>query len=90
MLEISFERLCTSLSLARPADNVPPSVNYALLCPGTTSLKHNEYKIMKVIRNHSIKITVVLSWNFSWQVFTAGQMLRGWRNLSITGKRLLF
>jgi len=40
------------------------------------TLNHNLYKIMNVkgygIR--MIKISVELSWNFSWNVFTTGQM----------------
>ena len=55
MLEISFELLCTSLSLVRYGDKIPPSVNYTLLCAGIKSLNHNEYKTMNVIQSYNDK-----------------------------------
>jgi len=76
MLECYLELLCTSLSLVRPTGKNSPSVSYTLLCAGIMSVDHNEYKIMNVIGygTKMIKISVELSWNFSWNVFTTGQM----------------
>jgi len=76
MLESYFERLCTSLSLVRPDGKIPPSLNYTLLCAGIMTLKHNKYKIMNVkgYGTIMIKILVEFSWNFSWKVFTTGQI----------------
>jgi len=44
MLESHFDRVRTSLSLVKPAGKIPTLVNDTLLCPGTMSLNHNEYK----------------------------------------------
>jgi len=68
--------LYASLPLARPLGKIPPSANYGLLCTGIMTLNHNNYKIMNVIGYGTImtKISVPLSWNFSWKVFTAGKM----------------
>jgi len=59
-----------------PAGIIPLFVNYTLLCAGIMTLQYHEYKIMNVIGYGTImiKISVEHSWNFSWNVFTTGQM----------------
>jgi len=89
-LESYFELLCTSLSLVRPAGKIPPSVNYTILCAGIMTLNHNVYKIMNVIGYGTTmtKMSVELSWSFSWKLCRTGQYLRSWHSFSITGQRL--
>ena len=55
MLESEFERLCTSLSLFRPAGKFPPYVNYTPLRLGIMNLNYNEHKIMNAIRHYKHK-----------------------------------
>ena len=76
MLKSYFELLCTPLTLVGPTGKSPPSVNYTLICTGITTLKDKKYKIMNVkgYGTTMIKISVELSGNFSWKVFTAEQM----------------
>ena len=76
MLESYLELLCTSLSLVRLPGNILPSVNYKAAFGRIMTLNHNLYKIMNV-EGYGIlmvKISVELSWNFTWKVFTTGQM----------------
>ena len=79
MLESYLELLCASLSLVRLAGNILPSMStisvlFARIM--TFTLNHNLYKIMnaKGYGIVMIKVSVELSWNFSWKVFTTGQM----------------
>jgi len=76
VLESYFELLCTSLSFVMPAGIIALFVNYTLLCAGIMTLNQHDYKIMNVISYGTtrIKISVELSWNFSWNVFTTGLM----------------
>jgi len=56
------------------------------------TLSHNLYKTMNV-KGYGIimvKISVELSWNFTWKVFTAEQMFTRLTYFSITGQRLIF
>jgi len=76
VLESYFELLCTSLLFVMPAGIIALCVNYTLICAGIMTLNHHDYKITNVIRYGTIriKISVELSWNYNWNVFTVGLM----------------
>ena len=59
-----------------PAGIIALCVNYTLLCAGIMTLNHHDCKIMNVISYGTtrIKISVELSWNYNWNVFTVGLM----------------
>jgi len=64
----------------------------SLLFARIMTLNHNLYKIMNV-KGYGIimiKISVELSWNFSWKVFITGQIFTRLITFSITGQRLIF
>lgn len=66
----TFDHMCNTMT----AGKIPPSANDTRLCPEIMSLNHNEYNAMNAIRNYNHQISVVLCWNFRYQVFTARQM----------------